>query len=150
MESPYQSNRYEAWGYPTNGANFIIGGVKPYALSGNITRDGYMGVIEFQPSETLTLSLDGYYSKFNDDQILRGIELPLWWSGAQLQPGAVVTNGITTSGQFNGVKGIIRNDIRAREAELAALAGKVEWQISPKDSVSFDLSWSKGDRTDTH
>ncbi|MCZ8209927.1 MAG: TonB-dependent receptor plug domain-containing protein, partial [Aquidulcibacter sp.] len=34
MESPYQSNRYEAWGYPTNGANFIIGGVKPYALSG--------------------------------------------------------------------------------------------------------------------
>ena len=149
MESPYQSNRYEAWGYPTNGANFIIGGVKPYALSGNITRDGYMGVIEFQPSETLTLSLDGYYSKFNDEQVLRGIELPLWWSGAQLQPGAVVTNGITTSGQFNGVKGIIRNDIRAREADLAALAGKIEWQMSPKDSVVFDLSWSKGDRTDT-
>ena len=148
MESPYQSDRYEAWGYPTVGANFIIGGAKPYAQSANITRDGYMGVIEFQPSETLSVSFDGYYSKFNDDQVLRGIELPLQWSGATLQPGSVVTNGIVTSGVFNGVKGIIRNDIRAREAELSALAGKIEWQAGPKDSFVFDASFSKGERKD--
>lgn len=159
MDSPYQSNRYEAWGYPTVGSNpfnvpagtFVIGGVKPYAQSANITRDGYMGVIEFQPSETLSLSLDGYYSKFDGEAVLRGIELPLWWSGAQLQPppNAVVSNGIITSGQFNGVKGIIRNDIRTREAELSALAGKIEWQAGPKDSFVFDASWSKGERKDT-
>jgi iron complex outermembrane recepter protein len=161
MESPYQSNRFEAWGdtYPTVGGPgaegsatnpYILGGAKPYALSGNIERDGLMGVIEFQPSETLTLSVDGYYSKFNDEQILRGIELPLWWgSGSAQQSTAVVTNGLVSAVTYTGVKGVIRNDVRAREAELAALAGKVEWDFTARDSITVDLSWSKADRTDT-
>lgn len=158
MESPYQANKYEAWGYPTVGGNpfnvnpntFVIGGAKPYAQSGNLTRDGIMGVIEFKPTETLSMSVDAYYSKFEDTQILRGVELPLWWSGAQLQPppSAVIGNGIVTSGVFNGVKGIIRNDVRQREAELYAIAGNVKWEVSDRWAVAADLSLSRGDRTD--
>jgi len=160
MLSPTQEKRWNAWGFPTIGNNtftdaggnavdqgtFIIGGAKPFVKSNELTRDGLMGVLEYEPNENFHSTIDLYYSKFSDKQTLRGIELPLKWSGAQLQDGFTVKNGLVTAGTFNGVEGVVRNDFVDRKAETYAVGWNATYQIDENWSVEADLSYSKVDR----
>ena len=127
LNQPSQIERFEAWGYPNATADaLVIGGVKPYARSTTLERTALSGAFEWQPSEHFHTTLDVFYSKFKDDEVKRGVELPLFWSGAQLQPGFAVDSGLVTSGQFNGVKGVVRNDIKQTDADLFAIGWNVE------------------------
>ena len=54
-------------------------------------------------------------------ELLRGIELPLWWSSASLQPGYSVENGLVQTGTFDNVKGVMRNDLNNRDADFFAV-----------------------------
>lgn len=149
QSSPTQAERWNAWGYPTTGdGEFIIGGAKPYVESRDLKRDSIVGTLQFEPTDSLSVTADAFYSNFEDSGILRGIELPLFWSGAQLQPGYTVTDNIVTSGQFNGVDGVIRNDVRSRDADLLSLGLNVEYDINDLWSAEFDVSHSSLDRKD--
>jgi iron complex outermembrane receptor protein len=149
MSSPTQAERFEAWGYPTTGTGaFILGGAKPYVQSSLLERDAVMGVIEFKPSNSLSGRIDAFYSEFNETQDLKGIEFPLWWSSASLQPGATVTNGLVTKGAFTGVDGVVRNDIRTRDTTLSALGANLKWDIDADWSTELDISTSSIDRND--
>lgn len=141
--------RFEAWGYPTGGPGgaAVIGGAKPYASSGTLARDSINGTLEWSPAETFSTSIDIFYSHFEDHKTRRGVELPLFWSAAQLQPNPTVEDGFVTAGQFNDVKGVVRNDIVNRDADLFA-AG---WNIEAGNDVlraTIDLSYSMVDRKD--
>ncbi len=152
LKSPSQTQRFEAWGdsgYPNGGPGgaAIIGGSKPYAISGDLERTSVAGTLEWSPSENLSTSVDLFWSKFKDHQVKRGVELPLFWSGAQLQPGATVEDGLVTAGQFNGVKGVVRNDLKNRDADLFS-AG---WNLKAGNDVlrgTIDVSYAKVDRKD--
>ncbi|MFN3354077.1 MAG: TonB-dependent receptor plug domain-containing protein, partial [Brevundimonas sp.] len=170
METPYQNERYNAWGYPTVDAgpgyisanptpyadaigNLILGGAKPYAQSGLIERTGVMGVVEWAPTDRLRVTGDLFYSEFENTQILRGIEIPLWWGdsgrGEQLRAGSsTVEDGLITQATFDGIRGVVRNDVNTREAETTSLGLNIEYDLSDTWSVSLDLSSSKVDRTD--
>lgn len=144
MQSPTQEERWNAWGYPDVDSNTkVIGGAKPYVKSNRLKRDGLMGVVEFEPTERFHTTLDGYWSKFNDEQRLRGIELPLFWSAAQLQPGFTEENGLVTSGRYNGVEAVMRNDVVNRDSEI--FAGGLNSQYKPNEALTLelDLSYSK-------
>lgn len=149
MQSPTQIERFNAWGYPNYDAqNIVIGGAKPYVTSTELKRTGVIGTIEYTPSEHFTTVADVYWSKFDDTQTLRGIEFPLYWSSASLAPGFTTANGRITSGTFNGVKGVVRNDANARDADSLALGWNAKFQ---KDgwSAFTDVSYSKVTRNDT-
>lgn len=120
LDSPTQVERFNSWGYPeaTPGGPLVMGGAKPYVVSTELKRTGVIGTLEFAPTETFTTALDVYYSDFEDEQLLRGIEFPLFWGGAPLQPGFTTENGLVDQGQFNDVKAVVRNDANLREAEL--------------------------------
>jgi iron complex outermembrane receptor protein len=150
IESPYQSERFNAWGYPevTGGGPRVIGGSKPYVMSSELERDGWIGVLEYRPNDQLHMTFDAFYSQFDNTQILRGIELPLFWSAATLQPGYTVEDGLVTAGTYSGVKGVVRNDVNTRDSELLSLGWNIEQQISDDWSFSADLSFSSVDRTD--
>lgn len=149
MSSPTQAERFEAWGYPTTGAgDLILGGAKPYVQSSVLERDAVMGVLEFRPSATFSSRIDAFYSEFNEEQNLKGIELPLWWSSASLQPGATVTNGFVTAGTFAGVDGVVRNDIRTRDSTVAAVGWNLQWDLGDHWSAEADLSYSSVQRDD--
>ena len=150
IESPYQSERFNAWGYPevSGGGPRVIGGAKPYVMSSELERDGLIGVLEYRPNDQLHMTFDAFYSKFDNTQILRGIELPLFWSAATLQPGYTVTDGLVTSGTYSGVKGVVRNDVNTRDSELTSLGWNIEQQINDTWSFSADLSFSSVERTD--
>ncbi|MGH6979016.1 MAG: TonB-dependent receptor, partial [Brevundimonas sp.] len=87
MSSPYQSERFNSWGYPTHtDGNLLTGGVKPYVMSSELERDGYMGVLEYRPNDRFHSTIDAFYSKFENTQVLRGIEFPLAWGGNAQTP----------------------------------------------------------------
>jgi iron complex outermembrane receptor protein len=149
ISSPGQANQWEAWGYPDGPAgNKVIGGAKPFVASNELKRTGIIGTLEYKPNDNYSSTLDLYYSKFDNDQIKRGIELPLWWSAAQLQPGYTASNGLVTQGTFNGVKGVINNHKNIRSAKVTALGWKNEWTNDSWTTVA-DLSYSKVDRKDS-
>ena len=125
MSSPYQSERFNSWGYPTieigddrygetlvpDGprtvrpgyeeeiGQLVIGGVKPYVMSSELERDGYMGVLEWRPNDRFRTVVDAFYSEFENTQVLRGIEFPLQWGGLGEFP---VRNGGATPPVLGG------------------------------------------------
>jgi iron complex outermembrane receptor protein len=149
LSSPYQSERFNAWGYPevVPGAR-VIGGTKPYVMSSELERDGFMGVIEFRPNENWHTTIDAFYSEFDNTQVLRGIEFPLYWSSAALQPGYTVTDGLITEGQFTNVRGVVRNDVNTRESKISAFGFNTEFTPNDRFTLVADVNYSAVDRTD--
>ena len=150
IESPYQSERFNAWGYPevTGGGPRVIGGSKPYVMSANLERNGYIGVLELKPNDRVHMTFDAFYSEFDNTQILRGIELPLFWSAAQLQPGFTVEDGLVVAGTYTGVKGVVRNDVNERESTLTSLGWNGEFRLNDVWSLNADVNYSSVERTD--
>jgi iron complex outermembrane receptor protein len=149
IDSPSQIERFNAWGYPTisDGGPAVIGGSKPYVVSTRLRRTAVVGSLEWQTTPTFTMIVDGYYSRFDDEQIMRGIELPLFWSGAQLQPGFTVEDGGIVAGQFNNVVGVIRNDANRREADIWSLGWNGRYEANGWIATG-DVSHSRVDRED--
>ena len=150
MSNASQGERFNSWGYPTTGSgDAVIGGAKPYVRSSELNRTGIMGVLEYRPSDRFVSTLDLYYSTFEETQWLRGIELPLFWSAAQLQPGYTVDNGLVTSGQYTDVKGVMRNDVNYRDADVWSIGWNNEFMMGNDWTGNVDLAYSKVDRQDT-
>ncbi|MFP4541001.1 MAG: TonB-dependent receptor [Opitutales bacterium] len=147
---PGQGEQWNAWGYPTTGeGNFVLGGAKPFVRSSELDRDGYMAVLQYRPSETFNLTFDAYYSDFAETQTLRGIELPLFWSSAMLQPGATVEDGVIMQGTFSNVHGVIRNDVAVKDAKIYAAGLNFEFGDGNGWDTQLDLSYSFVDREET-
>jgi iron complex outermembrane receptor protein len=149
VDEPYQLQEFNAWGYPDGpGGARIIGGSKSYVTSTQLKRLGVQGTLQFAMTPNFTVTADGFYSNFKDDQIKRGIELPLWWSGAQLQPGFTVQNGLVVEGQFNGVEGVVRNDAFQRHADLYSFGLNGNYEGTEGWNAWIDLSYSRTDRNE--
>ena len=166
MSSPYQSERFNAWGYPTyTDGNLLTGGVKPYVMSSELERDGYMGVLEWRPNDRIHSTIDAFYSEFKNTQVLRGIEFPLAWGGSSgdctvnvpsavcrpgpaLRPGYTVQDGLIVAGTWDNIKGVVRNDLNKRDSNITALGWNTEFTLSDDWSANLDLSYSKVERND--
>jgi iron complex outermembrane recepter protein len=152
-KQPGQGEQWSAWGYPDvggAGTPQVLGGAKPFIRSSELDREGWMGVLEFQPTENFRTAIDIFYSDFAEYQLLRGIEIPLQWSSAQLQPGYTVQDGLITQGTFANVYGVVRNDFVARDADVLALGWNLQFG-NPRQhdwTASLDLSHSRIKRQD--
>lgn len=148
-DTPSQGERFNSWGYPEGpeGAA-VIGGSKPFAQSNNLERTGITGTLEYTPTDTFSTTLDLYYSDFTETQLLRGIEFPLWWSAAQLQPGYTINDGLVESGTFNDVKGVMRNDVNERDSTMKAFGWNLAFDVSDSWRIIGDISWSQVKRQD--
>lgn len=174
IKSPSQFERYNAWGYPTFDGNnetygnrnadgsftvrpeyaeaqgkFVLGGAKPFVQSNELTRTGAIGTVEWEPTDELSTIVDVYYTDFKEEQILRGIELPLYWGGVRLRPDYEVTGNSITSGTFDGVKAVVRNDYVERNAKIFAAGWNTKYATGPWTAVA-DLSYSRVEREDVY
>jgi iron complex outermembrane recepter protein len=147
-DEPYQIQEFNSWGYPTDPGAAIIGGSKSYITSTQLKRLGLQGTLEFRPVQAFTTTLDVFYSDFKDDQIKRGIELPLWWGGAPLDPGFTVQNGLVTAGTFRNVEGVVRNDSFQRHAKLFSIGWNGKYESDDGWNVMGDISYSRTDRNE--
>ncbi|MEO7276473.1 MAG: TonB-dependent receptor [Sphingomicrobium sp.] len=148
-DEPYEIEEFNAWGYAdAPGGNVVVGGLKPYSRSTELKRLGLAGTLEFKPSETITSTLDGFYSNFKDDQIARGIEIPLQWGGASLQPGFTTQDGVVTSGTFANVWNVVRNVSQPRHAKLYSFGWNNRYDGANGWHGSLDISYSKTNRNE--
>jgi iron complex outermembrane recepter protein len=160
VDEPYQLQEFNAWGYnsvsgavrngtATNAA--LIGGSKSYVTSTQLKRLGLNGTLQFQASDTIKLTFDGFYSNFNDDQSKRGIELPLGFFafGTNGVPADFTVNdGLVDSGIFRNVRGVIRNDIFQRKADQYSFGFNALHEGDDGWNAMFDFGWSKTDRNE--
>jgi iron complex outermembrane receptor protein len=71
----------------------------------------------------------------------------LLWGGATLRPGFTSENGIATSGTFDNVKGVVRNDANRRDAELWSLGWNSKLNLGAW-TFDGDVNYSTVDRRD--
>ena len=131
QSSPSQIKAFNAWGYPTTGAgNLVIGGMKPYVKSTDLDRLAAFGTLEFEPTDELNTSVDVFYSDYSEVQRLRGLEIPLYWSGAQLNPLQTVDNGFVTAGTYTNVNPVVRNDYKSKDTKVFAGGWNLNWEMT--------------------
>jgi iron complex outermembrane recepter protein len=160
VDEPYQLQEFNAWGYnsvsgavrngtATNAA--LIGGSKSFVTSTQLKRFGLNGTLQYQASDTVRMTVDGFYSKFEDDQSKRGIELPLGFFAfgtTGVPADFTVNNGLIDSGIFRNVQGVVRNDIFERKADLYSFGYNAEYDGEDGWKAFVDIGYSKTDRNE--
>lgn len=153
VDEPYQLQEFNAWGYAgagTAASPAVIGGSKSFVTSTQLKRLGLNGTLQFQASDTVRMTFDGFYSNFEDDQSKRGIELPLGFGafGTTGPTGTTVSDGFVTAGTFNRVQGVVRNDIFERKADLYSFGYNAEYDGDDGWKAFVDIGYSKTDRNE--
>lgn len=133
LNNPQQGTQFEAWGY--DGGTGILGGGKLYDIQDDNTRDGLMGVLEFKPSEEWSSTLDVFYSKFDKEQVKRGMEF-----------GLNNPVGNAESFTFSNFRPVVRNDYNAAKDDLFAIGWNNRIRLGEDWTLSLDISNSSGTR----
>jgi iron complex outermembrane receptor protein len=155
IDEPYQVQEFNAWGYATGNLPGsteqlgLIGGSKSYVTSTNLKRFGLNTTVQAELADNLVLTGDFFYSNFEDDQIKRGIELPLGF-GAFGTINDIATfraeNGTVVSGTFRNVQGVVRNDVFNKTADLYSGGLNLAWKGDNGWRAFGDASFSRTDR----
>jgi len=155
VNEPYQIQEFNAWGYnnvQVGGQDAaLIGGSKSYVTSTDLTRFGLQATGQWRASPQLMLTVDGFYSDFRDDQIKRGIELPLGFFAFGTTGNAAdatVENGTVVSGIFRNVQGVVRNDAFQREAQLYSFGFNANYEGDNGWNGFLDIGYSRTDRNE--
>ena len=119
--------------------------MKSYSTSTELKRLGLTGTLEFKPTDYWTSTVDGFYSNFKDDQIKRGIEVPLWWGGGGevLQPGFTAENGRRHFRDFLNINPVVRNVLQPRHAKLYSFGWNNKYDGGNGWHAMLDLSWNE-------
>jgi iron complex outermembrane recepter protein len=157
MYDPSGTQRTEAYDTSTRGAKttdgvglgslLSPGGLKVNASTTAVTRTGYMGVLEYKPTDNLSMTLDAYYSTFLSEQNNRGVEVNL---GQGINDGWIRStvrsaNGYVTEGTFVG-RYAIRNIYNENDATVKALGFHTDYDLTDATRIGFDFGYSAAER----
>ena len=148
---PYQTRDWNAWGYggyPGGGQG--MNGVKSWFESDQLKRFGTNATIEAKLSDNLTMSVDGFYSKFTDNVDKRGWEMPFncgGYCGHDHIVSSTVTNGLVTAATIRGTP-VIENYAIDRKTDQISLGWNAKWDGHNGWRGLVDLSYSKTKRRD--
>ncbi len=170
LKSPFQEEHYKEWWWASGtttdgwGGNqqpgkpddaIALQGAEGWVKSRDLARDGLMGVFEFKPNDTWHSILDVYYSKFEQDELMRGTmwSNDPWFTNSEgghvdyANVGLTEKNGYSfvTSGTLTGVQPIVRNDSNLRDDKLYAAGWRNTFSLDPW-TLNLDLSYSKAER----
>lgn len=115
--------------------------------SRDFERTSIAGALQFEPTDDVSFTFDGFYSDFDDTGIFRGVETPLATAWTGDNPPTVT--GFTGTGPFvdsvsytqNPV--ILRTDTQGNEAEIYALGGNLEFGVGENTRMMFDAGYSQ-------
>lgn len=178
LDSPGQDLHYKAWGFsvgeensfcsqhpdwgcsPVSGVpvgDSYLNGFEVTAVSRKQTRDGLMAVLEYKPNKDIHSVVDLYYSKFGQDETMRGLMGGLSdnWNGV---PGAAFSGiGTTkvggqttliTKGTVANANMVVRNDLNTRDDELQSIGWNLSAKVGDDWTLVGDLSYSRAHRTE--
>lgn len=160
-DEPYQTRDWNAWGYNgygPNGSNqYGIAGVKTWSEASRLKRLGLNGTLQAKLSDQLTLTVDGFYSHFDEKLDQKGFEMPITCCGSTVTaftPGKVNTYNINgQSAQIGLVTGatwtgrpIIENYATDTKNDSYSFAGNLKWNNDNGTRALLDFSWSRTNR----
>lgn len=189
LDAPSQNRHYKAYNYETFGGNFtghdhttstdiktfispdsgdnsnFLSGQEVFAYSRLNKRDAAIGILEWKPSSSVHVTLDTYYSRFDQKETMRGMQ----WvdnpflnffgpGGAAGTPDQIFTNvgtttyggtPIATTGTVTNVAPQLRNDYNTRKDELFSIGLNTDFQMSDRAKFVVDLSYSSNKRDET-
>jgi iron complex outermembrane receptor protein len=155
-KSPYQAQTKEPWGYADIDSggprtDLILGGDKSGVQSSYYERIGFLGVVEYQPSDNLHFVLDAYHSDFKELQTIQRVEYGTIWANPSTpvtNEGEVV-NGRVQSGTFNNVPFVvIENYNNDRDAKITSIGLNGDFNVTEQWNLNADLSYSHVKRDD--
>jgi len=149
-ENPYEGEQFQAWGYPTApDGNLVLGGAKFYDQSELLKRDSVVGVLESKPNDSIHSKIDVFFSHFNDDELLNGLQVPMsQWSSAQLQPGYTATNGLITQQTLKNVQPVVDNQLVDTVANLKAVSWNLDLGLKSDWPVKVLAGYSEARRNE--
>ncbi|MBU6473008.1 MAG: TonB-dependent receptor [Alphaproteobacteria bacterium] len=169
LDSPFQEEHYKAWwwyntdlwgapqaGKPSNAV--ALEGAEVWARAKNQVRDGLIGTIEYKPSDRFHSVLDLYYSTFDQKESMHGL---MWtddpWTSYDGGATHIGYTNVTTqnvqgttliyTGNWTGLRPVVRNDYNTRNDELESLGWKNDLTLG-KWTGSLDLSYSGAKRNE--
>lgn len=167
LDSPTQTRHTKLYNYETfccgidgnispagSRSSSFVTGQEVFAYSRENKRDAFIGILEFEPSESLHSTLDLYYSRFKQREVMRGAQ---WFSNvwADSQTFTNVSNstvGGTTvgvTGTTNGVAPQLRNDYNTRSDKLFSAGWNNELALDEMTTLIADLSYSRNKRDES-
>ena len=146
QSSPSQVQRFNAWGYPDDSGQMVLGGMKPFARSVDLDRLGLFGTLEWEPSLDWNTTIDVFYADYRERIPQRGIEFPLnpgWGAGTTISD----TSGgdFPESVTFTGVQPVVRNDYDRKDTETFAIGWNTTYENDAMILMA-DVSYSRSDR----
>lgn len=153
QDKPNVGQQFETWDWVDNTAVVpgstvkVPKGMKSIAITGDQVRDGLMGVLEWRPNRNFASTLDVYHSRFDQEEVRRGIEMPLQDDGSVVFSNPTVVNGTMISGTANNVNPVVRNNRMTREDKLTAFGWNNRFTSGDWVGV-IDLSRSKADHSE--
>ena len=143
MESPSQEQQFRGWGYAEeDDGTMVLGGQDSYTRSSLMERDTYSAVVQFEPNEDLSLTLDALYIDFTDSKVFRGLEEggPVWGGGDVSYTDTTVENGLVTAGEWSGFHSVIRNDGEVKDGELTTFGFNAKYHINDSWALTLDVA----------
>ncbi|HAW91600.1 TPA: TonB-dependent receptor [Candidatus Azambacteria bacterium] len=172
METPRQEEQFRGWGFanvnlarnpdgsfvnPRRATDTVTvpegtvvsGGHDSFTRSAMLERDSFAAIIEYTPTDKLTLKFDALYIDFTENDVRRGLEEggAEWGTGDYTITG--VENGLVTSGYYDGFYSVVRNDARSQEADLMTFGLNLEYELSDDWTAQLDMSSGKVEKTIT-
>ncbi|MBD8529800.1 MULTISPECIES: TonB-dependent receptor [unclassified Massilia] len=150
QDKPNVSRQFETWDWVDNSAVApgstvkVPKGIKALATTGDQVRDGLMGVLEWRPNKNFSSTLDMYHSRFDQEEIRRGMEIPLQDDGSVVFANPTIVNGVMVAGNANNVNPVVRNNRMKRDDKLSAIGWNNRFTSGAWVGI-IDLSSSKAD-----
>ncbi|MGI4719932.1 MAG: TonB-dependent receptor [Janthinobacterium lividum] len=146
QDKPNVHEQFETWDWVDSGIPNVKApeGIKAIATTGDQVRDGLMGVLEFRPNRNFSSTIDVYHSRFDQEEIRRGMEMEVKKDGNVTFSNTRIVNGVMVEGTANNVNPIVRNNRMKRDDKLTAFG----WnnRFTSGDWVGIvDISRSKAD-----
>ena len=164
LDAPGHTDHFKAYSYekfgfattPDTADNaFQLNGQEIFATNLRDKRDGVIGTLEWEPSDSVHSVLDLYYSSFKQHSVTRGAQ---WFSNgwadgatfSDVQTTEVGGSEFGTSGHFDNVVPILRNDDNSRKDEIFSAGLNNEFKLSDRTRFISDLSYSSNTRDETY
>ena len=138
LDNPTQGRQEHSWGYDGNGAPT---GSELWAQKDRNKRGGFMGTLEWKPTDSFHSVLDVFYSKFNKDTNRNGLQFNMASTGTSFS-----ADGTATAGTANITQAVVRNDYDAQHDKLFSLNWNNKLQINDHWSVTANVSTSSAKR----
>ncbi|MBT8065603.1 MAG: TonB-dependent receptor [Gammaproteobacteria bacterium] len=153
--TPSYGQNNNAWGYYVDdgSGNVAIGGGRVWARASELDRDSFMGALDYQPNDQLTIRFDTFISSFTEDQIKHGFVMAnlgglTATATEQFQIGDQTAN-IVTAGTYSDSQLSLENNVFLRDADMQSFGFNVDYTFDNSWVAKFDVSHSSIDRSDT-